>query len=510
MISVVNDNKKIAKNTLLLYFRMLLLMAISLYTSRVVLASLGIDDFGIYNIVGGVVVFLGFLNGTMSSASARFINVSLSKENILDTQKTFTTLFWATIILALTMVFLSETIGLWFVLEKVQYPIERKCAAVAVYHISVFTLLINVICIPYNAMIIAKERMNVFAYISLFDAIAKLLIAFVIRLKTPFDILILYAFLIAASQLITCFAYFYYCKVFFSEAKVSLFFDKKQFKEILNYIGWSSYGSFVSVGFTQGVNIVLNLFFGPAVNAARGVANQVSNACLSFANNFQIAVNPQLTKSMALKDFDRSKFLVYASSRFSFFLMCMLCIPIIGESNFILDLWLKEVPKHAVAFVQLMLIISILQCLAYPLRTANQAEGNIKRFQLFECTLLLMIVPVSYIGLLIGFPPECVFIVHLVIECVAQIVRIIIVTPKISMTLGEYIKNVYIVVMPILIIGLLVTIVVNLTLPSNVYRFITNILITEVVLSSTILYYGLKSEERKKMFQIIKDKIRHG
>ena len=510
MSSIINDNKKIAKNTLLLYFRMLLLMAISMYTSRVVLASLGIDDFGIYNIVGGVVVFLGFLNGTMSSASARFINVSLSKENILDTQHTFATLFWVTIILAIIMLLFSETIGLWFILEKVQYPIERKFAAVTVYHISVITLLISITCIPYNAMIIAKERMNAFAYISLFDAFAKLAIAFIIGLNTSFDKLILYASLIAVLQLMNSFTYFYYCKSVFEEAKVSLFFNKKQFKEILNYIGWSSYGSFVSVGFTQGVNIVLNLFFGPAVNAARGIANQVSHACLSFANNFQIAVNPQLTKSVALKDFGRSKFLVYTNSRFSFFLMCLLCVPIIGEASFVLDLWLKEVPKHAVSFVQLMLIISILQCLAFPLRTANQAEGNIKKFQLFECTFLLMIMPVSYYCLLIGFPPECVFLVHLVIECVAQIVRIIIVTPKINMTLGEYIKNVYIIVMPILILGLLITIVIKLTLPSNAFRFFANVLITEFVLLFSILYYGLKLEERNKLFQIIKGKIRHG
>lgn len=508
-MSLSADNKRIAQNTILLYLRMLLLLAISLYTSRVVLASLGIDDYGIYNVVGGIVVFLGFLNGTMSSASARFLNVSLSKNDVNDTQRTFTTLFWSTIIFALIMVLLSETIGLWFILEKVRYPIERKFAAIAVYHISVFTLLINIVCIPYNAMIIAHERMKAFAYLSLFDAFFKLIIAFIIGLELPFDKLIVYAVLLAALQIITCSAYVYYCKRVFDGAKVSFFFDKNQFKKILAYIGWSSYGSFVSVGFTQGVNIILNLFFGPAVNAARGIANQVSHACLSFANNFQVAVNPQLTKSVAVADFARSRSLVLSSTRYSFFLMCILCVPLIGEANFVLDLWLEEVPSHAVSFVQIMLMISILQCLAFSLRTANQAEGNIRKFQLYECTLLLLIVPLSYLGLLFGFPPEFVFIIHLFIESIAQVVRIIIVSPKIHMTFGEYAKNVYLIVLPILLLSLCVTLSIRWSFPSNTVRFITNVLITESVLFFSILFYGMKKDERKLLISLIKRRIRH-
>lgn len=509
MPSLDYNNKRIAKNTLLLYIRMLLLMVISLYTSRVVLSSLGIEDYGIYNIVGGVVVFLGFLNGTLSSASARFINVSLSKRDVLDTQRTFTTLFWVTIVLALIIVLLSETIGLWFILEKVQYPLERKSAVIVVYHISVITTLVNVACIPYNAMIIAQEKMKAYAYISLFDAFAKLFIAFIIGLSIPFDKLVFYALLIAILQLMDSLIYVCFCKMSFSEAKLSLFFDKRLFKEILHYVGWSSYGSFASVGFTQGVNIVLNLFFGPAVNAARAVANQVSHACLSFANNFQIAVNPQLTKSVAIRDFTRSKFLVYASSRFSFFLMCLLCVPLIGEAGFVLDLWLEDVPEHSVSFVQIMLLISIVQCLAFSLRTANQAEGNIKRFQLFECTLLLMIVPISYLGLLLGFRPEFVFITHLVIESIAQIVRIVIVTPKIQMTFQEYAKNVYMIVLPILFLALLVTIVIQKVFPSSIFRFILNVTLTESVLLFSILFYGMNKAERLKINQLVQSKIRH-
>lgn len=485
------------------------MMAISLYTSRVVLASLGIEDYGIYNIVGGVVVFLGFLNGTMSSASARFLNVSLSKQDITDTRHTFATLFWATVVFGFIMVLLSETLGLWFILEKVQYPIERKVAAVAVYHISVITLFINIVCIPYNAMIIAQERMKAFAYISLFDAFAKLLIAFIIGVGFHCDKLILYAFLIAILQFLDCFAYVYYCRRCFEGARVSFYFNKTQFRDVLAYIGWSSYGSFVSVGFTQGVNIVLNLFFGPAVNAARGVANQVSHACLSFANNFQIAVNPQLTKSVALGDFTRSRFLVSSSSRYSFFLMCILCVPLIGEASFVLDLWLKEVPNHAVSFVQIMLTVSILQCLAFSLRTANQAEGNIRKYQLYECTLLLLIVPLSYLGLSIGFPPESVFIIHLVIESIAQIIRIFIVTPKIHMSFGDYMKNVYLIVIPILILSLCVTLTIRFAFPSTLFRFIANVLITESVLLVSIVFYGMKKDERKHVIHIISKRIRH-
>lgn len=296
-----NNNKRIAQNTMVLYIRMLLLMATSLYTSRVVLASLGVENFGIYNVVGGVVTCLGFLNGTLSTASSRYITVALGKGNLEEMKKVFSSVLSVNILLALIVLLLSETVGLWFLYEKMVIPEERMTAAFWVFQFSVLTILLNICSVPYNAVIIAHERMKAFAYISLFDAAAKLGVAFLVSISLGFDKLIFYAALLFLIQVIDRLIYGEYCVRKFSEVGLRLSYDKKLLKNMAGFIGWSAYGSLVSVGFTQGLNILLNMFFGPVVNAARGVAVQVQNAVNSFVLNFQTAINPQLTKMSLLR-----------------------------------------------------------------------------------------------------------------------------------------------------------------------------------------------------------------
>lgn len=491
------EGKRIAKNTGLLYFRMLLLMAVSLYTSRVLLSTLGVVDYGLYNVVGGVVVMLGFLQGTMSTASARFITVALSQGDMNNMRKIFSNIFIVNVFLAFIVVVLAETIGLWFLFEKMTIPENRMSASIWVYQFSVVSVAMNLVTVPFNASIIAHERMGAFAYISLLDAITKLIIVYLIIIS-PFDRLIFYAFLILFVHSVDVFIYYLYCIRKFPETKSKLFFDKITIKEIFSFVTWSSYGSFVSVGFTQGLNILLNMFFGPTVNAARGIAVQVQTAVVNFTTNFQTAINPQLMKSTAQVNYLDSQRLLVASSKYSFFLLCMLGIPLVIETPYILSLWLKDVPTYSVSFCRIILILSIWSSLANPLRIINQAEGNIKKFQLYECSLLLLIMPLSYIALEIWRIPILVFIVHFFIEMIAQFVRIVIVVPKIGMKFSSYIRNVFLRLLPVFFLPMAISSCIHLYV--NIVNFLTFVVVTlinEIFLIATILLFGLTNEEKR-------------
>ena len=316
---------------------MLLLMVVSLYTSRIVLDALGAVDYGLYNVIGGVVVALGFLQGTLNTTSSRYITVAIGKGDQDNLKTVFSNILLVNILLAVIILILSETIGLWFVYNKLQIPQDRFNAA---YQMSIITVMVNVVSVPYNACIIAHEKMKAFAYISLFDGFGKLAVAFALLHVKDIDKLILYSALLLIIQLIDRAVYGYYSHRNFEETRTRIRPDKELLKKMFGFILWSSYGSFVSIGYTQGLNILLNMFFGPAVNAARAVSVQVQNAVISFTNNFQTAINPQLMQSVAKEDYRRSRQLLIASSKLSFFLLCIIGIPIIILAPTILELWL--------------------------------------------------------------------------------------------------------------------------------------------------------------------------
>ena len=507
-----SSTSRIAKNTLLLYFRMLLTMGVTLYTSRVILNVLGVEDYGIYNVVGGVVAMLGFLQGTMATASARFMNVSLSKNDYLEVQKTFSNIFFINVFLAVIVFILAETFGLWFLNVKMTIPIHRDDASFWVYQFSVVTVILNIITVPFNATIIAHEKMSAFAYISIFDAVAKLIVVYLIVI-THFDRLIFYSFLIMLVQIIDIMIYIIYCIKVFPESKIQFILDKVIFKKIFSFITWSSYGSFATAGFTQGLNIILNLFFGPTVNAARGIAVQVQHAMLGFTNNFQTAINPQLMKSTAQQNFSEAQKLFVASSKYSFFLLCALGLPIIIETPFVLSIWLENVPDYTVSFCRIILVISIWGSLANPLRIVNQAEGNIKKFQLYECTLLLLIMPISYMALKMWQIPILVFVVHLLIELTAQFVRITIVVPKIKMTFKEYVSKVYLKAIPAFFIPVSIAIFVAAICKfnNNVIQFIFISILIESILLIVIFCFGLTLSEKKfvksRIMEVVKKRF---
>lgn len=435
---VLTNNKRIAKNTLLLYLRMLLMMGIALYTSRVILQVLGIVDFGIYNVVGGVVALLGFINTSLSGASSRFLAFVLAKGNKSEIQNELNCIRAIHYLVSGIVFILAETIGLWFVTNKLVVPEVRVTAALWVYQCSVFSCIIMLTSLPYNALIIARERMSAFAYMSIIEASLKLIIVYCLFI-VPYDKLIVYSILMVVILAIIRVMYAIYCRKHFEENFNQLSWNWNRFKEIFSYLGWVLYGNLSIIGYTQGLNILLNLFFGPIVNAARGIAVQIQNACNQFFMSFQMAVNPQITKSFACGNLRNMHNLILSSSRLSFYLMLLISLPILYQTEFILHLWLVNVPNHTANFVRIILLISLNYTLSGPTVIAIQATGRIKRFQIIEASLLLLIVPICYFFLVFfKISPEQVFITYFVIDIVTQFVRVSIVYPQIKLPIKSY------------------------------------------------------------------------
>lgn len=507
MTDTAQNNKRIAKNTLLLYARMLFLMIISLYTSRVVLNTLGVEDYGINNVVSGFISMLGFLSGSLGAASSRFITYDLGIGDMSIMKRTFGNIVTIHLLLAVIILIIGETIGLWFVLNKLQIPENRMTAALWVYQFSIFSFMLSIVSVPYNATIIAHERMKAFAYISIVDAILKLLIVYLLVI-IPYDKLIIYAILFFCIQVFDRVVYGVYCYRHFEETKTKLAFNKKQFKEIFSFAVWTMNGNLSVIGYTQGINVLLNMFFGPVVNAARGVAVQVQSVVQNFCNNFQMALNPQLTKSYAQNDLDHMQQLLKVSSKFSFFLLYIISLPLMLEAPLVLKWWLGIVPEHTVNFLRLILCSSMLISLSNPLVVSVHATGRIKRFQSIEGTMLLCIVPIAYILLkFCGIRPEYVFCVHIVVEILTQYARVKIVLPMISMTAVSYSREVVIPILKVIIITPILPLIAFYYLNQSVGTFLIICLISVLSVLSGVYMLGCNESEkvfvRNKLKQIL-------
>jgi len=500
--TTAENNKRIAKNTLLLYFRMLLMIVINLYTSRVILQVLGVEDFGINNVVGGVITMLGFLTGSLAGASSRYITYDLGKGDMEVMKKTFGNILSIHLLLAVIVVVIGETLGLWFMTTQLQIPEAREAAAFWVYQFSIISFVLSVISVPYNASIIAHEKMSAFAYISIIDAVLKLLIVYLL-LVIPYDKLIVYAALFCCIQIFDRIIYSVYCRRHFAETRSKLNFDKKLFKEIFAFAGWTMNGNLAVIGYTQGINVLLNIFFGPAVNAARGIAVQVQNVTRQFCTNFQMALNPQLTKSYAVGDYAHMHQLLKVSSKFSFYLMLLISLPLMLEAPLILKWWLGTVPEHTVSFLRLILCTGILFALSNPVITAVHATGKLKKFQLIEGSMLLSIVPIAYLLLkLFHIPPEYVFLVHIIVEICTQYARVRIVLPMIAMPLRDYVVDV---IKPILKVGIL-ALTIPLLVYSNIDKEIASFFIMCLITVLWILFITYFSGCTKDEKQFIRNK----
>lgn len=470
-------------------------MAISLFTSRVILNTLGVEDYGIYNVVGGVVAMFGFINGSMSSATQRYITFALGKEDKNRLQKVFSTTLQIHTLIAGIIVLLGETIGLWFLYNIIQIPADRMDAAFWILQCSIMSTMIMIISVPYNADIIAHEKISAFAYISILEVILKLAIVYML-VVFPFDKLILFAFFMLAVQLLICFCYSIYCNRHFEETKYKHVCDKDLFKEMIEFAGWSMFGNLSAILYGQGLNILLNVFFGPVVNAARAVALQVQNAIQGFVGNFQMAINPQITKTYARGDMSDMHKLMFRSARFSFFLLFFLSLPVLFETNFILTIWLKTVPENTVTFLRIIICTSLIYSLANPLIIANQATGKVKKYQAVCGTILLLILPISYVCLLLGCPAYTVFIVHFIIESVTQVARMIMLRPLIGIRLRDYFQHIYAKVLLVVAVSVFLPSLAYFNMEDNILRFLSVGTLCVISVSASAYILGLSSNER--------------
>lgn len=485
---------------------MLFTMGVSLFTSRVILQTLGIEDYGIYSVVGGIVTMFAFINGGMVSATQRFLTFEIGKGNSVQLKKVFSTSLQIHAFIAFIIVLLGETVGLWFLYEKLVIPPDRLVAALWVYQCSIIACVINIMSVPYNADIIAHEKMSAFAYISIIEVILKLAIVYMLYV-TPWDKLITYSIFILIVQLIIRCIYAHYCSKHFEESHYCHQIDKTLFKEMFAFAGWSFWGNLASVLYTQGLNLMLNIFFGPIVNAARGIAVQVQAAVQQFVSNFQVALNPQITKNYAIGELIQMHYLMFRSARFSFFLLFMLTLPILLETNYILTLWLKTVPADAVVFTRWMIGISLVYTIANPCVVANQATGKVKVYQAVVGGILLLILPISYVVLKLGAPAYSVYIVHFCVEMVAQFARMYMLRKLINLPLSAYFRNIYLPVIIVVIVSCILPFCLHVQLKESFVTFIIVSVICFFSVGITVLLWGFTKEERNFLYRMTVQKF---
>lgn len=508
-MSIMSSNRQIAKNTMFLYLRMFLSIIVNLYTVKILWNVLGTDNYGIYTVVGGIVLMFEFLNNAMIASSQRFISFALGENDSDKLQKTFSMSLVVHSLLACLVVVLAETIGLWFLNHKMNIPVDRTIAANWVYQCSIATFILTIISVPYNACIIAFEHMKVYGYFGILNVLLKLGLVLLLSVL-PFDPLITYSILVLCLSAFMRIIYAIYCKKHFKECKFKKYKDHHLLKDMFAFAGWSFLGS---MGFSvrdQGMNIILNLFFNVAVNAAKGVANHVGTVINGFASNFTMALNPQITKRYASGHISEMLHLLTNGCKFSLLLMSIIVIPLIFCANTILRLWLDEVAPYTVGFLQLVLLMSLVDCVVSPITTALQATGKIKKFQIVISIIMIANLPVSWICLKMDANPYIVMIVAIIASVIALIARIILLHEMVSFSYRNFFATIYARLLPfILIIGLASKFSYSFfreDIPGMVGYFFS-IWTLCVALGGLIV---LKDSERKFLMNIISSKLRRG
>lgn len=490
----LENNKRIARNTIMLYIRMLCVMGVSLYTSRVVLQLLGVVDFGIYNVVGGIVAMFSFLSNSMASATQRFLSYELGKKSAGQLQHVFNTSLNIHFIIGVVVLILAEMIGVWFINHKVNIPPSRLNAAIWVFHFSVLSFFVTILQTPYNALIIAYERMNVYALVSVIEAIFKLSVVLLLFI-IDYDKLILYAILMFCVTLLVAFIYWIYCRRRYKVCKYSFYWDKKLFHYMFSFAKWNLFGSTAWLLKGQGINILLNLFFGAVVNAARGIAYQVSGSITTFMVNFQTAVNPQIIKYYADNQIGNMLNLVVRSSKYSFYLILFLTIPVFLETDYILHVWLTVVPDYTVLFCRLILLDVLLDSVSGPMMTAVQATGKIKLYQILVGSILLLNIPISYLFLKNGFLPEITMYVSIMLTLFTVVARLWIIKHVIGCSM-HFFGSLFLSIVKIMLLAPLFPILFYFVMVPSTLRFFV-VGFSSVFSVCTVIYmFGMESQER--------------
>ena len=498
-----NNNKRIAKNTLLLYFRMLFMMVVSLYTSRVILNALGVEDFGIYNVVGGVVAMFSVISGSLSAAISRFITYELGKGDQNRLNKIFSASVTIQLLLSLIIVALIESAGVWFLNAKMTIPDTRITAANWVLQFSIITFVFNLISVPYNAAIIAHEKMSAFAYISIMEVVGKLVIAFLI-VWAPMDKLIFYGILMCVVAVVVRLTYGHYCKKHFAECTYHFHWDKVILKQMFGFAGWNFIGASAGILRNEGINILLNLFYSPVVNAAQGIAMQVNIAVTNFSSNFLVAINPQIIKSYSQNDLNYSYNLVLLASRFSFLLLVVLSIPIISETELVLKIWLKEYPDYAPFFVRLSLMVAIVDALSLPLVTLQQATGKIRTYQIVVGMIHMLNFPMSWFFLYFGFQPQVVYWVSISLSILSLYARLYMQNRQLGISILMFHKETLVRVLAVSF-NICLCLIILKSCIKNCYVILV---FSEIIALFFAITIGLKKKEIISLLNKIKNKLK--
>lgn len=497
-----SDNKRIAKNTLFLYFRTLLIMLITLYTSRVILDALGVEDYGIYNVVGGVVAMFSILSGSLSNAISRFITFELGRGDLKKLNVIFSTSVNIQIGLSFLVVVLGASIGGWFLNTHMNIPSERLPAANWVLYCSLLVFGINLISIPYNACIIAHERMAAFAYVSILEALLKLLVCYLIVIS-PFDKLVSYSVLLVLVALVIRLVYGFYCSKHFGECRYRFVHDRSLLRQMLGFSGWSFFTNTNTILNTQGVNMLINVYFGVTLNAARGIATQVEAAVLQFVNNFTTSINPQITKKYASGDKVRMFSLICKGAKFSYFSMLLLSMPLICEAETILSIWLTVVPEHTVIFVQLSLVLGMFDCIGASGYTACAATGRMRLYSLVITPIGFLEFPLTWLFFFCGAPAVYTYYLYVLVKAMVVVARVFLLKEMIGLQPSRFVRDVFQpVILATLLASLLPSIVVCF-MPPTFIRLLLSIAVGGVSVSVASLYIGMNKSERKTVIEYV-------
>ncbi len=492
---ISENSRRIAKNTLALYFRMFLLMAIGLYTSRVVLNALGETDFGVYGAVGGVVSMCSLLTGSLASAISRFLTVELGKNDEGRLKDIFSTSVIVILLLAALVFVVAEPLGIWYVGNVMNLPPERLEAARWVFQFSLFTFAVNLMSVPYNAAIIAHERMTAYAYISVLEGVLNLAVALFVS-YCSFDRLKCFSFLMFLSAAAVRFTYAVYCKRHFGECRVKLKLNKPIFGRMLSFAGWSFLGNGAYILNTQGINQLLNIFFGVSLNAAREVMSKVEMAVNRFVTNFITAINPQIMKSYAAGNYEYMYHLVCRGAKYSYFMLFVLALPLMLETPAILRLWLKDVPEYSVVFVRLSLATALCNSLGHTFLAAVNATGKVVRYQIWVSVVGALVFPLSLVAFKAGCPPQTAFYIYFLVYFVLIFVRLFIVTRQIGMPKALFAKEVFLKIIPVTILSAVVPLLIMCELPPSIWRSLAVCVSSVLCVAVSIYLTGLTAGEK--------------
>lgn len=500
------DSKGIVKNTIYLYLRMLLLLVISLITSRIVFQKLGASDFGLYNVVAGFVVMLSFLNGAMGNATQRFLSYELAKKDIPSLKIVFCQIQILHIIIAAIVVLLAETVGLWFINYKLNIPEARYTAANVIYQAAIISTVCSIISVPYNAILISRENMKFYAYMGLLEGFLKFLVCSLLFIPNT-DRLVIYGISLSVVSVFIRIVYWHFCNRY-EETHFKYIIDKSRLRDVASFASWSLCGSISTTANSEGINVLINLFFNTLINAARGIAYQVDGVVRNFVINFQTAMNPQIVKSFSLGEFGNMYELIYKGSKLSFYILYSLAIPVIFNLNYLLKLWLGTLPIYTVIFTKLVLINSLIVSLSGVLSLAAQSTGKIKKYQLTMGGGILLNLPLAYVFFRLGFPPYYVLVISIIIETILLFTRLFFLKKMINLPVLQYIaKSLFPVLMVVVITLPIIYFEQEIPDYNNLFLVLTKCLAICLTIVIMIFYFGISKDEKNKIIKIIKTKI---